>query len=84
MSLLVDAFEVVKETVTVPDGSGVGTPYVRTVEAPAGKKAISGGHNGSLNVRQVWPDVSGDHWNFEILNQSGSDQDVELYVVCVG
>ena len=87
MSLFKDAIEVVSTTVTVPDGSGTSSSFVRSVSAPTGKKVLGGGARDTarqVNVRYSYPESDGSAWIVDLLNQSGSSQSVDVYAVCVG
>lgn len=83
MAKMVDAVEVVASTVSVPASTSSQTV---TVNAPTGKKVLSGGAqaSGNVGVRYSYPASDASSWTVEVFNNSGSAENVTVSAICLG
>lgn len=71
-------YEVASEVVSFPPGA-----TTQTIEAPTGKKVLSGGYqSGSVQAIESFPSADGSSWNVTAVNNGSSSVSATLYAVC--
>ena len=75
--------QVLSPVITVPPGGAFAPPFTATASCPAGKTAISGGHETAAltTVNILASFTEGDTYTFKVHNAGGAYQ-LQLHVAC--